>query len=376
MNVIITNHFLKKIDAPAALEEGAAAHHRAGTLCLIARAGLGAAELEFEEAVEQLLAGLTPDLRQAFVWRATGRLGAFEADALQPAAVAPRENAAEESLEAIRQALRKRVGPKAVDPDETFYFPAHLPEFEGYTAESVEHVDAFLYDEAELDDLVEEGKLSRYYAGPAGPRDMKELNFVSHSFSVAQLRFIFSDAVAGPLAGKTLVDVGARLGAVLWGGALFSQAERLVGVELSGYFAKVQQEVIDKFKLHKRVEAMHADVLTCEPLLREADVLVLNNVFEFFHSRQQQQQIWTQMRQLLSKKGQRLITVPALCVSLARAGSELDLSQWVREVPVAQPYPSQPSLEEASVAQSAFHSEALAEQNEAFACIHVYEVLG
>jgi len=82
------------------------------------------------------------------------------------------------------------------------------------------------------------------------------------------------------------------------------------------------------------------------------------------------------MRQLLSKKGQRLITVPALCVSLARAGSELDLSQWVREVPVAQPYPSQPSLEEASVAQSAFHSEALAEQNEAFACIHVYEVLG
>lgn len=102
----------------------------------------------------------------------------------------------------------------------------------------------------------------------------------------------------------------------------------------------------------------------------------MNNVFEFFHSREAQAAIWAKMRRLLSKPGQRLVTVPSLSASLANAGSKLELSGWVRELPLRQPYPTQPSLEEATVEGSAFHSEALAEQNEIFEQIHLYEVLG
>ena len=60
-----------------------------------------------------------------------------------------------EGLEAVRQHLRAKVGPRACEPDETFHFPAHVPDFVGYTAETTEHVDAFLYDDGDVDELVE-----------------------------------------------------------------------------------------------------------------------------------------------------------------------------------------------------------------------------
>lgn len=121
---------------------------------------------------------------------------------------------------------------------------------------------------------------------------------------------------------------------------------------------------------------MHADALACAELLRGADVVILNNVFQFFHSEQAQAELWRKLRPLLGRAGLRLVTVPALAVSLEQAGAtDIELSRWVRELPLRQPYPTQPSLDDSSVQESLYHSEALAEQNEIFAQIHLYEVL-
>lgn len=117
-------------------------------------------------------------------------------------------------------------------------------------------------------------------------------------------------------------------------------------------------------------------MLACAELLRGADVVVLNNVFQFFHDKDAQARLWRELRPLLARAGLRLVTVPALAVSLEQAGAtDIDLSRWVRELPLRQPYPTQPSLDAASVRESLHHSEALAEQNEIFAQIHLYEVL-
>jgi hypothetical protein len=122
---------------------------------------------------------------------------------------------------------------------------------------------------------------------------------------------------------------------------------------------------------------VHADITECGALLQGASVVVMNNVFEFFHDAAQQAAIWRALIPLLRRKGLRLVTVPALAISLARARvDDIDLHTWLRELPLRQPYPTQPSLEDASVRESAFHSEALAEQNEIFEQIHIYEVIG
>lgn len=78
------------------------------------------------------------------------------------------------------------------------------------------HVDAFLYDEDVIDSLCEEGKMSRNYCVVCGSYQTAPLGFISHSFSLVELKFIYHH-VLPDLSGKLLVDVGSRLGTVLYG---------------------------------------------------------------------------------------------------------------------------------------------------------------
>lgn len=215
---------------------------------------LAEAEKAFAEHLTASLGALDASLRLPFIWRAAAFLSTLEGDAELHVAIAPRDPAVEETLEAIRQRLRESLGPGACAPGETFHYPADIPDFEGFTHENVAHVDGFLYDDDELDDAVEEGQLSRHYCGDQGPRDVRPLNFISHSFSLQQLRFIFSPAVLGDLHGKTVVDVGSRTGAVLYAGAVYSRAKKLVGVESNPFFADLQLTMLRSHTLDDRAE--------------------------------------------------------------------------------------------------------------------------
>lgn len=78
------------------------------------------------------------------------------------------------------------------------------------------HVDAFLYDDDFIDSLCEKGKMSRNYCTVCGSHQTAPLGFISHSFSLMELKFIYHH-VLPDLSGKILVDVGSRLGTVLYG---------------------------------------------------------------------------------------------------------------------------------------------------------------
>ncbi|XP_061111323.1 uncharacterized protein zgc:109986 isoform X3 [Conger conger] len=160
------------------------------------------------------------------------------------------------------------------------------------------HVDAFLYDEKVVDLLCEEGKMSRDYCLLCGSHRTAPLGFISHSFSALEIRFLFQN-VLPDLSGKVLVDVGSRLGAVLYGGCLYSSAAQLVGVEISAEFTSLQRMVVEKYGFTDRVQTfsrldhfaafsplkfcvIHADICTQASLLQNADVVVMNNVFEYF----------------------------------------------------------------------------------------------
>lgn len=49
------------------------------------------------------------------------------------------------------------------------------------------HVDDFLYDEDEVDELVAKGQLEKYYCGACGSKDIKSLVFITHSMSLIQV---------------------------------------------------------------------------------------------------------------------------------------------------------------------------------------------
>lgn len=84
-------------------------------------------------------------------------------------------------------------------------------------------------------------------------------DFISHSASVMQLQFLYQVALANRVKDKVIVDIGSRLGAVLYSGYLFTRASKLIGVELNEWFCKLQQEMVNKYKMGDRVEVSYQD---------------------------------------------------------------------------------------------------------------------
>lgn len=90
---------------------------------------------------------------------------------------------------------------------------------------------------------------------------------------------------------------------------MFSSSSQLIGLELSEEFVTLQNDMVQKYQLADRVkvhtqphtvrcvvcppgdavsrvcflqQVLHSDVLQQNLLLQNADVLIMNNVFEFF----------------------------------------------------------------------------------------------
>ncbi|XP_075699796.1 uncharacterized protein LOC142664529 isoform X3 [Rhinoderma darwinii] len=115
------------------------------------------------------------------------------------------------------------------------------------------HVDAFLYNDDAIDSLCEEGKMSRNYCMSCGSTKTAPIDFLSHSFSILELKFLFHHALPD-LSGKTLLDVGSRLGAVLYAGYVYSSASRLEGVEITAEFCDLQDKIINKYNFSDRIQ--------------------------------------------------------------------------------------------------------------------------
>uniref|UniRef100_S4RPR4 Zgc:109986 n=1 Tax=Petromyzon marinus TaxID=7757 RepID=S4RPR4_PETMA len=236
-------------------------------------------------------------------------------------------------LRCIAEDLRERLPPSALLPGEQLVCVHTIQE-----RAPVAHVDAFVYDEQALEDAWASGTLSRAYCMDCGSHRTKPLEFISHSFSALEVKFLFRYALPD-LTTCTVLDVGSRLGPVLYGAYLYSSARRIVGVELSGEMCALQQAMLEKYHMADRVEVVCADICTQGDLLRTADVVVMNNVFEYFMDSESQARCWHFVREHVRQPGCLLLTVPSLEESLGRLQVRaynvgVNVSEWVCEVPL------------------------------------------
>ncbi|XP_027042530.1 uncharacterized protein LOC113670567 [Pocillopora damicornis] len=192
------------------------------------------------------------------------------------------------------------------------------------------HVDSFLYNDEDIDKLCDEGRMSRNYCKQCGSHNTAPLTFISHSSSLVQLKFIFQAAlssIATNFADKLLVDVGSRLGAVLYGAYHFSPIKKIVGVEINSELCDLQQKITEKYRMHDRVELF----LKFQNNFFAADIVVLNNVFEFFLSMNQQIRTWKFIREHVTKPGCILVTVPSLEEATEFNNKPcIDVNSWVK----------------------------------------------
>merc|ERR1712098_776046 len=206
----------------------------------------------------------------------------------------------------------------------------------GLNEENTVHLDAFLYGPEEEDNLVSEGKLPKGICSDCGSMNTEEITILTHSCSHDRLEYMFR-CLLPSLKGKTVLDVGSRLGAVLFGAFYHSSAVKIIGVEMNGDLCQTSERIIKKYQLGKRIEIVNENILDVPKLLKSADVIVLNNVFEWFQSLEEQIKIWRYLKETMNP-GTLLVTIPALDASLEHLDTGICLEDWVSEEEPADPH--------------------------------------
>ena len=232
-------------------------------------------------------------------------------------------------IDKIAGDIRSQIPLEAVLQSENIIYPS-IGEDSNLTATNTVHVDAFLYDETAEEALVQEGLLARSYCQDCGSRKIEDLTFITHSCSKERLEFMFTNLLP-PLAGKTLIDIGSRIGAVLYGAYYYSGASKIIGIEINSDLCRLQRAVMEKYQLGDRMSVVEADMCSMETLIKTGDVVVLNNVFDWFMSPELQVTMWRFLRSALTP-GSLLVTIPSLQSSLQHLNTGIDISTWVTQL--------------------------------------------
>ncbi|EKF31437.1 hypothetical protein MOQ_004726 [Trypanosoma cruzi marinkellei] len=211
-------------------------------------------------------------------------------------------------------------------------------------------VDAFMYLEEDIEELVQRGCIAREYCRTCGSIAIGLCEYITHSFSQEQLVYIscylipsLSDAsyvltsdlclrrrekqvlnASAPFTCQHVVDVGSRLGVVLLSCYFAAQQQRLkttrrvTGVEIDDKMIGLQHDVIARFAASPTLLQLDLVHSSCfegagAEVLREADVIILHNVFEYFSSSTVEHlKCWRRLHEIVARRGQLLICCPSL----------------------------------------------------------------
>lgn len=225
---------------------------------------------------------------------------------------------AEVLLRAAGESIRNQIPHEAILESEKIL----LPEDQEST---MVHVDAFLYDDEAIDELVDAGQFSRNYCKKCGSKNVAPLTFISHSASVPQVKYVIEcliplslDHLKFPKKDLNFLDVGSRFGPFLLGAALFSNCSGSIsfasisGVEMQAELCQLQREVIEEYlEDGHKVSVYCSDIKDCSALICKSDIIVLHNVFQYFSSLDIQVSLWHHLFQSM-QQSTLIITCPSL----------------------------------------------------------------
>nr|XP_042895010.1 uncharacterized protein LOC107450892 isoform X2 [Parasteatoda tepidariorum] len=238
-------------------------------------------------------------------------------------------------LRTIAEDIKTLVPTEAIFPSELINHNNLLTESAPRTT-PILHVDSFLFEDEHIDSLVEEGKLSRNYCKDCGSSNVSPITFISHSASVQRIEFIFQYMLPD-ISNKVLLDVGSRLGAILYGAYYCSNARKIIGVEINQDFCKLQQHIIEKYHLNDKIEIIWDNVCNIPHVVQQADVIIFNNVFECFMSKTDQEETWKWLRKTVTKSGTMLVSSPSIEETLSSLQTGIDISSWLKRIPITDP---------------------------------------
>ncbi|CAK1543079.1 unnamed protein product [Leptosia nina] len=234
----------------------------------------------------------------------------------------------ERKLSKIANSLKNMVPFEAEMPSEVI-MPPIIGDQADCTKENTCHVDEFLYDDKEVDELVKSQKLTRFYCAECNSRNIKELIFISHSMSKQALQYIFYVLLPQDLEEKHLLDVGSRLGAVLYGAYYLCNASSIVGVEMNKECCEIQENIIKKFSMDSnRIKVVNADITERSDIVKNSNIIIIN-VLDFFVDVQKHKEMWHFFKKHI-KKGSYLISNRSMTDTLDTLELSEEMAGWLK----------------------------------------------
>lgn len=86
--------------------------------------------------------------------------------------------------------------------------------------------------------------------------------------------------------------------------------------------------------MDNRIEILHKRIEDAEEVVRASDVVVLNNVFEFYLSEVTQIEIWNFLQANI-KKGALIVTQPRIETTFSQLETGIEIESWLRPVPAS-----------------------------------------
>uniref|UniRef100_A0AC35U9K1 DOT1 domain-containing protein n=1 Tax=Rhabditophanes sp. KR3021 TaxID=114890 RepID=A0AC35U9K1_9BILA len=241
-------------------------------------------------------------------------------------------------LQIFSNELRKIVPSEGIFESENIHFNTSGPDSDCIPFSTI-HVDAFLYDDDMMDDMVENDEIRTYYCKNCKSDNVEKKTVISHSLSVLQLEYIFEYLLHAHCLIKdmSLLDLGSRMGGILYAANLY-KAKKVSGIEICKEFVNTTNKIIKDLNpiLEKdedgnvNIHVLQKDILDCAETLRESNIVTANNVFSFFNEPTKQLNLWTFLFQNL-KEGTIIVHNPELEKhTFAHLDPQFDLDQLIK----------------------------------------------
>lgn len=182
--------------------------------------------------------------------------------------------------------------------------------------------------------------------------EVKPRRWVTNSLPLHQILHIFTGLLpatgvsSADLRGKTVADIGSRLGNNILVAALLTEAHAAIGIEVNPTIAALSKELIAESAVLTHAQAalfepesrttlsvLCSDVRAPLALqqLRDADVAIFFNPFELHTTREEHADLLRLMASTIRKPGARVVTCPSMAEIWGRAGAEPEvLDGWLR----------------------------------------------
>lgn len=80
--------------------------------------------------------------------------------------------------------------------------------------------------------------------------------------SISRIHYVFKYLLK-PLESETILDVGSRLGPVLYGAYIYTSSPNIIGVEINSELCNFQSIIVKKFNFDDRIKIVCNNIFNC-----------------------------------------------------------------------------------------------------------------